>query len=310
MEERQTKITEGAGLEESRLNREFIDWLSRWSTPILLLVIVVAGGYILYQRIQQGRLETLNQAFIEFEAAAGTASPNPRALEDIAQTYRGIRSVPHLANLAAADEYLRAARLGAAPGAQIMPDGTIAAADQLTEEQRNRYLADAERLYTSTFQATEADSTKALIAISAAYGIAAVREFQGRIDDARAQYERIAALADRTGYASHITLARQRIENLSRIAERPRLFAAAELPALPTPPQPPPPDPGAFELMPGGSEGVFQGSGFDPSSLLFPGLAPEGGQPQQEPVDPPAEPGSSEPGEPAPPPSQEPTNPG
>ena len=48
MEERQTQIREGAGLEESKLNVEFIDWLQRWSTPILLLVAGAALGMGLY----------------------------------------------------------------------------------------------------------------------------------------------------------------------------------------------------------------------------------------------------------------------
>src|SRR5690606_41971572 len=109
MDERQTKIKEGAGLEESRLNTEFIDFLQRWGTPALLVVAVIALGYFGYQRLQMARTEKVNQAFVELEAALSTDNPNPRALEDIAATYSSTRAVPHIASLTAADGYLRAA---------------------------------------------------------------------------------------------------------------------------------------------------------------------------------------------------------
>jgi predicted negative regulator of RcsB-dependent stress response len=298
MEERQTKIREGAGLEESRINREFIDWLQRWSTPILLLIAVAALGYLGYQWLQQKRAETVALAFQDLEAAASTTSPNPRALEDVAQTYRGVRAVSHVASLVAADEYLRAARLGIVPGAEVQQDGTYSQEDLLSGEQRNRYLADAERLYTGVLQATHADTTKAIHAISAAYGLAAVAETRGDLETARGHYERTIAISERVGYHAHAAVARQRIDTLSARAERPRLYAAAELPPLPGSPQPQAPDaPFAPDI---GS--MFDNLRFDTFEPLTTPASPTT----------PTTPTSEPPGEPAPagePPADEPQDP-
>ena len=38
MDERQTQIRQGAGLEESRINTEFLDFLNKWSSPVLIVI--------------------------------------------------------------------------------------------------------------------------------------------------------------------------------------------------------------------------------------------------------------------------------
>lgn len=298
MDERQTQIREGAGLEESRLNREFIDWLSRWSTPILLVILAIAAGYIVYQRVQQSRLETVNQAFLELGLASSTASPNPRALEDIARTYRNVRGVPHIANLAAADEYLRSVRLGVAPGAQVSPDGAVAEGDVLTDEQRTRYLSEAERLYGDVLGKTEPEPAKAIHAISAAYGLAAISEIRGDFEAARRHYERVIAIAERTGFESQAAVARQRIANMGALAERPRLYAAAELPKLPGSESQP-----ATPELPGLNDagGVFQPPQFfdlQPEQALPGTMDVPGGTPDPDPENP-QDPPAEEPADPA-----------
>jgi hypothetical protein len=305
MEERQTKITEGAGLEESRLNKEFIDFLQRWSTPVLLVIALIAVGYIGYQRLQQARIDKVNNAFVELEAALSTTNPNPRVLEDVAASFSSTRAVPHIASLAAADEYLRAARVGIAPGAQLRPDGTVEPSDLLSDEQRTRYLAEAERLYTGVLNATHAQHGMAIHAISAAYGLAAVAESQSppQLDVARGHYERIIAIAERAAYDQHARNARQRIETLADHVpiERPRLYAAAELPAPPVNPNAP--------MMPGNQ--MFElPPGVDLESL-FPPQAEPTGEPEQPGAEPTPQPGELPPPlPPAPEPSPEPGAPG
>src|ERR1044071_6876732 len=105
MEERQTQIKEGAGLEESKLNVEFIDWLQRWSTPILMVIAVVAVGFWGYRKWEQAKRAEVDRAFSEFTAAAEVGTPNPTSLIGIAEQYKGIRAVPLLAQLKAADVY-------------------------------------------------------------------------------------------------------------------------------------------------------------------------------------------------------------
>lgn len=289
MDERQTQIRQGAGLEESRVNREFVDWLSRWSTPILLVFLVLAATYVIYQRVQQGRVETVNRAFMELELATATQNPNPRVLEDIARTYRNIRAVPHIANLLAADEYLRAARLNVAPGTQISPDGTVEEEDVLNEEQRQRYLAEAERLYSHVLGTTQNERHKGIHAISAAYGLAAISETRGDLEAARGHYQRVIEIAERTGFRHQVAIARHRLENVDRLAELPRLYASAELPQLPGMDEPG--EPTGMEI-PGMELPTFQFDGgmetpdfFDPGpeqelpgQLEVPGTEPGEGQ--------------------------------
>src|SRR5262245_21418617 len=110
MEERQTQIREAAGLEESKLNVEFIDWLRRWSTPAMGLVVLVALGFVVSNRIEKSRAAAVDKAFEEFAAAADQANPSPETLKTLATENSGIRGVPLMAEMRAADIYLDSAR--------------------------------------------------------------------------------------------------------------------------------------------------------------------------------------------------------
>lgn len=239
MEDRQTQIREGAGLEESKLNVEFIDWLRRWSTPLLLLVAVAALGYLGYQKWQQMKVAKVNEAFAELNRAVNSRNPNPEALKAIAAQYEGIRAVPTLALLRAADLHLAAARTGVKAAAPVQPDGTVAPEDVLNDEQRSRELAEAERLYRQVLDRNAGSTATALHAIAGAYGLAAVAESRGELDKAREFYERVKSLAEAAGFAEHVKVAQGRIELLPSLTEKPRLYAQAELPKAPEPTPPP-----------------------------------------------------------------------
>ncbi|MEM1423311.1 MAG: hypothetical protein AAGH64_04835, partial [Planctomycetota bacterium] len=45
MDDRQQQVKIGAGLEESRINRELIDWLNKWGMRILIVVLLVVAAY-------------------------------------------------------------------------------------------------------------------------------------------------------------------------------------------------------------------------------------------------------------------------
>lgn len=234
MEERQQQIRERAGLEESRLNTDLIDWLRKWSTPILLVVAAIAGGYILYQRMHEaGRAQT-NRAFQELEAVTAAPNPNPVSLRGIAEQYSDVKGVSILARLAAADAYLQSVRMGVRPGAVLNPDGTLAdAADALSAEDREQYLREAAGLYDGVLRETERMKGGAIHAIGALFGLAAVAESRGELDQAKGHYERIVAYAEGAGFPNYATLARTRAETVGALAEAPQLHAAADLPKLP-----------------------------------------------------------------------------
>ncbi|MFN0134203.1 MAG: hypothetical protein ACKVW3_16945 [Phycisphaerales bacterium] len=237
MDQRQTQIREGAGLEESKLNVEFIDWLRKWSTPLLLVAAVAALGFVVYQRVEKSRKAEVDRAFLEFEAAAGSNNPSPESLKGIAETYKGIRSVGVMAKIRAADVHLRAVRTGLAPGARPQQDGSVAPEDLLNDDGRKRNLDEAERLYAEVLAATEMNKSKAVHAIGAGFGLAAVAESKGDMAAAKAAYERVVKAAEFATMPGQAALAKKKIEELPTLAAMPRLYAKAELPAPPKPPE-------------------------------------------------------------------------
>lgn len=239
MDERQTQIREGAGLEESKLNVEFIEWLRRWSTPLLLVAAVSALGWVLYQKYDQAQSAKVDRAFGELETALVGGSPE--TLKAVADEYGSTRAVPVLARLAAADAYLQSARAGLKPGATPKPDGTYAPEDLVDDKARADTLDQADQLYTRVLSATESDNAQAIHAMGAAFGLGAVAETRGQPDKAKDAYERVATIAQRAGFPAQGEIAKKRIADLPSRADAPRLFAKADLPAAPTPPPPPAP---------------------------------------------------------------------
>ena len=295
MEERQTQIREGAGLEESRLNVEFIEWLRKWSTPLIVILAVIAAGFFLYRRIEQSRIAHESRAFVEYTQAASGANPSPEALKSIAVEYEGVGSVPELARLRAADVYMKAVRLGLrlavntepGPNSDLNEDGTPKnVEDLLTPEDRTRYLNEAQTLYRRVYDDVGADVSRALVKVDATFGLAAVAESKGDFDLAGRLYEEIERLADSRGLTPQRNLAKARRETLSELASPPRLYSLSELPAQPAP-QEPAPEP--IRLLPPELR--------DPASLIGP---PTGGETPSEP--PPSEPAQEPTGNDPPPP--------
>jgi hypothetical protein len=241
MDERQQQIREGAGLEESKYNVEFIEFLQKWSTPILLLVAVAALAMVVWKRVEKARIDKINVAFTELATATETANANPEALKGLAETYEGVRSVASLARTDAADQYLRAVRTGMKPGAKLNPDGSIAPEDALSDDERTRLLGEAERLYTEVLNKNRGDASKSLLSIGSLYGLASVAECRGQFDVAKGFYEQVVTLAESAGFTEHALAAKKRIEDSAKFVEVPKLYIAADLPKPPPPPAPPAP---------------------------------------------------------------------
>src|SRR4051812_13198792 len=115
MDERQTQIRERAGLEESRLNQEFIEWLRKWGTPIMLVVAVVAAAYALKDRWNKAADNKIDQGWQELEAVKQGGNVSPDALISLASDYEGVAAISPMARLEAADAYLDALRRGIKP---------------------------------------------------------------------------------------------------------------------------------------------------------------------------------------------------
>ena len=79
-EQRQNiQIRERAGLEEARLNQDFIDFVTKWSTPLLVVIALVVGGNYLYQQYTKRENEKLTRGFEQLAAAAAVANPTTNA---------------------------------------------------------------------------------------------------------------------------------------------------------------------------------------------------------------------------------------
>jgi len=237
MDERQQKITEGAGLTESRLNQDFIDWLNKWGPRILTLVLVVLIIYVANDWWRSRQLESRDQAFFQLEQARISGSPD--ALLAVARDHDGRGAVAELATIEAADILLQAARRGVTPG------GSIAIEDDLLseEEQRDMYER-AGDLYEQAFLATRADTGRPSQRISARWGMAAVAISLREWDEAAEALEDVARFAEEANMDRIAAVARERLENLDELKSAPPLLPEAEI-ATTTPR-----DPAAFGAAP------------------------------------------------------------
>ncbi|MCC6950916.1 MAG: hypothetical protein IT433_05660 [Phycisphaerales bacterium] len=255
MDERQTQIRERAGLEESLLNQDFIDWLRKWGTPILMVAALSAVGYTLYLRYQVGQSQRVDKAFAEFELARAGASASPSALAAVATEFEGVRAVSMLARLEAADRYVDAVRRRMKIGAELAvseqgsPTGALAKPeDALADTDREDYLTQAAALYQRVHDDASTSSGNLLTRVNAMYGLAAVAECRRNWDEAAQWYNRIASLVDGTTYVLHKKVAEQRVKELDELKATPPLPLDAQVPKPPPPPAPPAPavgDPGA-----------------------------------------------------------------
>ncbi|MCU0688904.1 MAG: hypothetical protein MUE97_04085, partial [Phycisphaerales bacterium] len=124
------EIRTGAGLEESRLNQDFIDALRKYGTPVLLIILIVTVSWLGWQRWQASKNAKRATAFVDLEAQMPQRDPSmfatprdvsPDVLLRVAEDHTGEGSAPLLARLAAADQWLASAARGVQPGAELDP---------------------------------------------------------------------------------------------------------------------------------------------------------------------------------------------
>jgi hypothetical protein len=240
MDERTTQIREGAGLEESRINTEFIELLRKYSSPFLLVLALIVAAYAGNNFLSQRRNAGVNEAFRQHAEITETASPSPQSLSALAAQHGDVRAVGLLARLREADLWLEAVRTGMKPGAAFVVDpqtqqttGEVDAADLLTEADRASALDKAQRLYESVVADASGDRGTRLHAISGCFGLAAVAESRGDADAARSAYTRAAELAGEAGFPMYAALATERMGTIETALVPTRLYADDELPPDP-----------------------------------------------------------------------------
>lgn len=236
MDDRQTKIREGAGLEDSRVNQEFIDFLNKWSSPVLIVLAIAALTWAGLQKLEQMRQEKIDQAFSEYESVVAGGNPSPNSLKTIAEDAeeKNVDSVAHLARLREVDLYLGAYALGLAPGAQIdQATQSVSDPDDILDEQRReQYRTLAETTAKQVLAATEGDEDKVVFAMQAISRLASVEESRDDFDAARAYYERLSSLAEQSMFPSIQSYAQQRIAGLDELARVGSLPTKDQVPSL------------------------------------------------------------------------------
>ncbi|MFG0258810.1 MAG: hypothetical protein ACF8LK_00545 [Phycisphaerales bacterium JB041] len=232
------QIKEGAGLEDSKINQEFVDFIRKWSTPILLIAAAAALGYFLYNKRIEARQAHVDEAFAQYNQSANTFSPSPDALRRIAEDFDDVKGVSIMARLSAADEYLRSVQRGIRPGSPLDPSTGEPENEEdfLTPdgEDRTRLLDEAESLYREVWNETQNNPAMAIHTLSALYGLAAVSESRPDLTAAKNTLDQAMALAEERGFVEHVALTRQRIDNLPRLT-RVTLPRKADLPVPPEP---------------------------------------------------------------------------
>lgn len=252
MDEQRIKgLTQGAGREESRINQDFIDFLSKWSTPFLVVLALCAVSYWGWNQYKARQVAKVNEAIADYVIASGGASPSPDTLERLGDEHEGVRSIGMLARLDAADLYLAAVQRGLEPGVEYTGPDSLGVGDALDETRRAAHLAKAASLYQSVLTAARAAPGKEQLAVEAAFGLAAVAESDGKIDEARRHLAEAEELAAKIGFTVLAEAARKRAAGLSD-GPPPVLYAADALPALPEPaPLPEPTTPEVPVTAPG-----------------------------------------------------------
>lgn len=288
-EDRHDQIRERAGLEESRLNEGFIEFLQKYSTSMLLAILVVVGVYAAYNKYSESKDREVSAAFEEYQAGLAGGTGNPVVLIELAEKFKNVRSVGLLARLSAADAYLAAVRQGNALGAALNPDGTLQSNnDVLTTELRDRYLAAAKEQYQLVFDAASSNKEKIMLALPAGFGLASVAESMGNKSDAKTMYEKIASIAEQAQDAVHADIARKRAASLDTLDTMVLVMDRKDVPKKPEPKPDIVPNAPAAPLGPINPLPVAPGT---PSPASAPPTDPNAiPQPATPPTTPPAEP--------------------
>ncbi|RMH25476.1 MAG: hypothetical protein D6692_10990 [Planctomycetota bacterium] len=220
MDDRQRQIRAGAGLEESRINQEFIDFLTKWSTPVLWLLVIIGGAWWGLRYWKQHKIAKVDAAFASYSEAISGGNPSPPSLKSIAAEYSGVKSVSALALLDTVDIYLRAATIGIEPGAELDPATQAPAnpSDLLDEDRVRSYLAQARDLARQVADSVEGQAGKSLIGARAWMRVAAAQEGLGATDEAKASYARAAEVARAGGYEAIAIVAEERAAAAGSVA--------------------------------------------------------------------------------------------
>jgi predicted negative regulator of RcsB-dependent stress response len=232
MEERQRQIKEGAGLEESRLNTEFIDMMKKWG-PHLITVVAILAGLWAARDWWNRKVETrADDAFASFEKALpkDNSPVNPAVFEQIAVDHATGTAVPLEARSVAAAIHMEAARTGIPIGEKLTDGKLPEGKNFLTAEEKKAELTKAEGLFQTILSSADSSIGQTNIAIGALTGLAAIAEDRAEFDKAKGFYQQAATKAADKKLEQLEKLIKNRLDTLDKLKNPPRLYASTELP--------------------------------------------------------------------------------
>ena len=184
------------------------------------MVVVALFAYMAMVRWKHSKTQYQAQAWNELGK-----SQLPSSLEDMADKYKDVGAVSHLARLNAASQLLGAVQAGNMLGAESETP------TPLTEEARADYLDKADRLYTRIVEDDDQSASMTLIVANALTGRATVAESKGDFDQARQYYDKAAARAESV-YPQLAHKARERAASVDARAQAIMLPSRADVTAM------------------------------------------------------------------------------
>lgn len=219
-DDRRREVEVGAGLQESRLNEDFIDALKKHGPKViyaLAAVVLVVYGVSFYK---QHKANQKDEAFAQLEQV----SAEPDALIDVAKQTEGQGSVPLMARIEAANALMDSARARIRAGvlpSEAKPEDTLS--DAQVQEQYQKAASELE----AVIKLTEG-TDKHLILQAARWGLASAKISLGDNEAAKKIVNDYVAFADTHGLKSQAETGRKRLVKMER-AEAPKMVSESQL---------------------------------------------------------------------------------
>ncbi|MCA9292365.1 MAG: hypothetical protein KDA20_00965 [Phycisphaerales bacterium] len=219
-DDRRREVEVGAGLQESRLNEEFIDALKKHGPKViyaLAAVVLVTYGVTFYQKHKANQKD---EAFAQLDAV----SNEPDALLNVAQETEGQGAVPLMARLNAASAMMDSARARIRPG--VTPT-TAKPEDQLSDAQVQEQYQKAAVELQAVITATKG-TDKHLILQRARWDLASAKASLGETDAAKQIINDYVAYAEAHDLKSQADIGRKRLATFDQTA-KPKMVRQSQL---------------------------------------------------------------------------------
>lgn len=221
MEQRQTQVQVGAGLQESRLNTDLINFLQKYGSIAVYALLVVVLGYVGLNWWKGQQEKSRDAAFADYRAASTSLSPT--SLIDAAGRHEGT-TVAAMSRIEAVRLYVEAARRGLKPGSDAAAPKPE---DKLDEAGKKQVIADAEKQIDAIMNDS---SAPAALKQQARWFKAGVQADNGDIDGAVKTMQELEAQAKALGFADQEFKAKERIAHFAKLKGVKPIFARADLP--------------------------------------------------------------------------------